>query len=336
MRIFLTGGAGYIGSHTLLEVLSQDHEVCVYDDFSNSAPEGLRRVAKLTNRYVENVEGDILDRERIGQALVDFRPDVVVHFAGKKAVGESTTNPLMYYRCNVEGTLSLLEGMELAGCDKIVFSSSATVYGDAQYLPCDETHPRAPTNPYGMTKYMVELILNDWCAANSRNAAILLRYFNPVGAHKSGEIGEDPHSIPNNLFPFVSQVAVGRLEKLQIFGSDYSTPDGTGVRDYIHVVDLAKAHAAAISYVQEHQGCQSINVGTGRGSSVLEVVKMFEATSRQKIPYEIVGRRAGDIASSYADVSKAKSLLGWSAERNLEDMCSSAWKWQGKNPNGYS
>jgi UDP-glucose 4-epimerase len=335
MRIFLTGGAGYIGSHTLLEVLSHDHEVCVYDDFSNSAPEALTRVSQLTNRSFDTVEGDILDRNGIKQALVDFRPDVVVHFAGKKAVGESMAHPLMYYRANVDGTLSLLEGMNAAGCSRIVFSSSATVYGEPEYLPYDEAHPRAPTNPYGMTKYMVELILNDWCSANAQNTAVLLRYFNPVGAHDSGEIGEDPDDIPNNLMPFVSQVAVGRRKKLQVFGDDYDTDDGTGVRDYIHVVDLAKAHAAAIDYAGAHYGCEAINVGAGQGSSVLEVVRAFEAASGQSIPYEVVARRSGDIAAFYADPAKAKSLLGWQTERSLADMCKSAWNWQRKNPQGY-
>ncbi len=335
MRIFLTGGAGYIGSHTLLEVLSHDHEVCVYDDFSNSAPEALARVSHLTNRSFDTVEGDILDRNGIKQALVDFRPDVVVHFAGKKAVGESMAEPLMYYRNNVDGTLSLLEGMNAAGCSRIVFSSSATVYGEPEYLPYDEAHPRAPTNPYGMTKYMVELILNDWCSANAQNTAVLLRYFNPVGAHDSGEIGEDPDDIPNNLMPFVSQVAVGRREKLQVFGDDYDTADGTGVRDYIHVVDLAKAHAAAIGYAETHYGCEAINVGAGQGSSVLEVVRAFEAASGQPVPYEVVARRSGDIAAFYADPAKAKNLLGWQTERGLADMCKSAWNWQRKNPQGY-
>ncbi|KAB7610094.1 UDP-glucose 4-epimerase GalE [Amylibacter sp. SFDW26] len=335
MRVFLTGGAGYIGSHTLLEVLSQDHEVCVYDDFSNSEPEALNRVAKLTNRSFETVEGDVLDRPKMRQALIDFRPDVVVHFAGKKAVGESTEKPLMYYRNNVEGTLSLLEGMEAAGCKRIVFSSSATVYGDPHYLPYDEAHPLAPTNPYGMTKYMVELILKDWCTAQDDNTAVLLRYFNPVGAHESGEIGEDPNDIPNNLMPFVSQVAVGRLEKLRVFGADYETPDGTGVRDYIHVVDLAKAHAAAIGFAGDHKGCEAINVGSGQGSSVLDVVRAFEGASGRNIPYDVVERRAGDIAEFYADPTKAYNLLGWKTECDLADMCGSAWKWQSQNPNGY-
>ncbi len=335
MRVFLTGGAGYIGSHTLLEVLSAAHEVCVYDDYSNSAPAALARVEQLTNRKFKAVTGDIRDQTSLAMALVEFKPDVVVHFAGKKAVGESVEKPLMYYENNVLGTLSLLRAMEAANCNRIVFSSSATVYGEPQYLPLDESHPLSATNPYGQTKLMVEHILQDWCVARPEASAVLLRYFNPVGAHDSGQIGEDPNDIPNNLMPFVSQVAVGRREKLQVFGNDYDTSDGTGVRDYIHVVDLAKAHAAAIGYAQAHKGCEAINVGTGQGSSVLEVVRAFEAASGRVIPYDVTQRRPGDIAACYADPEKAQKLLGWHAKRDLADMCQSAWKWQSQNPEGY-
>ena len=335
MRVFLTGGAGYIGSHTLLEILSEAHEVCVFDDYSNSAPEALRRVEQMTNRTFQTVIGDILDQNSLTQALVGFQPDVVVHFAGKKAVGESVAKPLMYYENNVTGTLSLLRGMERAGCKRIVFSSSATVYGEPQYLPLDEDHPLSATNPYGQSKLMVEHILRDWNAADPDTSVVLLRYFNPVGAHDSGRIGEDPNDIPNNLMPFVSQVAVGRREKLQVFGADYETKDGTGVRDYIHVVDLAKAHAAAISFASAHAGCEAINVGTGRGVSVLDVVNAFEAGSGRPVPYESVARRPGDVAACYADASKAHKLLGWQATRDLADMCKSAWKWQSQNPDGY-
>jgi UDP-glucose 4-epimerase len=335
MRVFLTGGAGYIGSHTLLEVLSQAHEVCVYDDYSNSSPEALKRVEQLTNRKFRKVTGDVLDQTSLAAALTEFNPDVVVHFAGKKAVGESVEKPLMYYENNVVGTLSLLRAMDAANCNRIVFSSSATVYGEPQYLPLDEKHPLSATNPYGQTKLMVEHILRDWCAARPAATAVLLRYFNPVGAHDSGMIGEDPHDIPNNLMPFVSQVAVGRREKLQVFGNDYDTPDGTGVRDYIHVVDLAKAHAAAISFAMAHNGCEAINVGTGQGSSVLDVVRAFEAASGQAIPYEVVQRRLGDVATYCASPDKARNVLGWQAERDLADMCASAWKWQSQNPDGY-
>jgi len=336
MRVFLTGGAGYIGSHTLLEVLSEAHEVCVYDDFSNSAPEALKRVEQLTNQKFQTVTGNILDQTSVSKALADFQPDVVVHFAGKKAVGESVAKPLMYYENNVVGTLSLLRGMEAARCRRIVFSSSATVYGDPQYLPLDESHPLSATNPYGQTKLMVEHILRDWCATRPDTSAVLLRYFNPVGAHDSGKIGEDPHDIPNNLMPFVSQVAVGRRKKLQVFGGDYDTPDGTGVRDYIHVVDLAKAHAAAISFAETHAGCEAINVGTGQGASVLDVVAAFEAASGRSVPHEVVARRPGDVAACYADASKAQSLLGWQATRDLTDMCKTAWNWQRQNPDGYN
>jgi len=336
MRIFLTGGAGYIGSHTLLEILSEAHEVCVYDDFSNSAPEALKRVEQLTNRKFRTITGNILDQTLVVKALVEFQPDVVVHFAGKKAVGESVAKPLMYYENNVVGTLSMLRGMEAAGCRRIVFSSSATVYGDPQYLPLDENHPLSSTNPYGQTKLMVEHILRDWCATQPDNSAVLLRYFNPVGAHDSGKIGEDPHDIPNNLMPFVIQVAVGLRKKLHVFGGDYDTSDGTGVRDYIHVVDLAKAHAAAIGYVKAHNCCEAINVGTGQGASVLDVVSAFEAASGRSVPHEVVERRPGDVAACYADASKAQSLLGWQAARDLEDMCKTAWKWQSQNPGGYS
>ena len=335
MRVFLTGGAGYIGSHTLLEILSEAHEVCVYDDYSNSAPEALVRVERLSNRTFQAVTGDILDQVSLAKALADFKPDVVVHFAGKKAVGESVAKPLMYYENNVVGTLSLLRGMEAAGCKRIVFSSSATVYGEPQYLPLDESHPLSATNPYGQTKLMVEHILHDWCAARADASAVLLRYFNPVGAHDSGQIGEDPNDIPNNLMPFVSQVAVGRRDKLQVFGGDYDTKDGTGVRDYIHVVDLAKAHAAAISYAEAHSGCEAINVGTGQGVSVLDVVKAFELGSGRPVPYQVVDRRLGDVAACYADASKAENLLGWQATRDLADMCETAWKWQSQNPDGY-
>lgn len=336
MRVFLTGGAGFIGSHTLLEVLSEAHEVCVYDDFSNSAPEALCRVEQLSNRKFETVTGNLLDRAALVKAVADFRPDVVVHFAGKKAVGESVEKPLVYYENNVVGTISLLQAMEAAGCNRIVFSSSATVYGTPQYLPYDENHPLGPSNPYGQTKLMVENILRDWCQSRSSASAVLLRYFNPVGAHDSGKIGEDPNDIPNNLMPFVSQVAVGRLEKLRVFGNNYDTPDGTGVRDYIHVVDLAKAHAAAIRFAEGQTGCEAINIGTGQGSSVMEVLGAFEMASGRSVPYEVVQRRAGDLASFYADAQKAQKLLGWQAERDLADMCASAWKWQHQNPNGYA
>lgn len=335
MRILITGGAGYIGSHTLLELLGKKHDVCVLDNFSNSSPVALERVGQLTNSGFDQVRADVRDDQALAQVFSDFGPQAVIHFAGLKAVGESATHPLKYYEHNVQGTISLLKAMEAAKCRKIVFSSSATVYGEPAYLPYNENHPCAPTNPYGRTKYFVEEILKDWTRSNSPNSAVLLRYFNPVGAHSSGRIGEDPNDVPNNLMPFVSQVAIGRRPKLLIFGNDYDTPDGTGLRDYIHVGDLARAHVAAVDYAAKNSGTEAINIGTGKGSTVLEVVKAFEAASGCKIPYEFAPRRAGDIAASVADPAKAGKLLNWQARRTLKDMCESAWAWQSGNPNGY-
>lgn len=335
MRILVTGGAGYIGSHTLLDLLGQQHEICVYDNYSNSSTEALKRVRELTNGTFQQVDGDIRDDHSLATTCNDFRPEAVIHFAGLKAVGESNSLPIKYYEHNVQGTLSLLRAMEAVDCRNIVFSSSATVYGEAQYLPYDEEHPRAPTNPYGRTKYFVEEILKDWVASDERNAAILLRYFNPVGAHPSGRIGEDPNDIPNNLMPFVSQVAIGKLPQLQVFGDDYDTRDGTGLRDYIHVSDLASAHAAAVEHVQKMTGVEAINVGTGRGATVLEVVAAFAKASGREVPYIVTPRRQGDIGTSLADPTKAEKLLGWKARYTLDDMCESAWKWQSENPDGY-
>lgn len=335
MRILVTGGAGYIGSHTLLELLGQQHEICVFDNYSNSSPEALKRVRELTNGSFQEVEGDIRDANSIASACNDFRPEAVVHFAGLKAVGESSALPIKYYEHNVQGTLSLLRAMEAVDCRNVVFSSSATVYGEPHYLPYDEDHPCAPTSPYGRTKYFVEEILKDWAASNEKNTATLLRYFNPVGAHSSGRIGEDPNDIPNNLMPFVSQVAVGKLPKLQIFGDNYDTRDGTGLRDYIHVSDLAEAHVAAVEYSTNHTGVEAFNIGTGQGITVLEVVAAFEKASGREVPYDIAPRRDGDIAAFYADSTKAKTLLNWTAKYTLNDMCKSAWKWQSENPDGY-
>lgn len=335
MRILVTGGAGYIGSHTLLELLGQQHEVCVFDNFSNSSPEALARVKELSNGTFETVNGDVRDDAALTSVCTEFRPEAVVHFAGLKAVGESSEKPVKYYEHNVQGTLSLLKAMEAVDCRRIVFSSSATVYGEPEYLPYDEDHPCAPTNPYGRTKYFVEEILKDWALSDKRNSTVLLRYFNPVGAHPSGRIGEDPNDIPNNLMPYVSQVAVGKLPRLQVFGNDYDTRDGTGERDYVHVCDLADAHAAAVAYVANHTGTEVINIGTGQGVTVLEVVKAFEKASGRDIPYDIGPRRAGDIAAYYANAVKAKKLLGWSAKYSLTDMCEGAWKWQSENPDGY-
>lgn len=335
MRILITGGAGYIGSHTLLDLLSADHEVLVVDNFSNSSPKALDRVRELTNRTFELVQADIRDLSSLDNVITKFKPEAVIHFAGLKAVGESTEFPLKYYDHNVNGTLSLLRAMDAVGCRNIVFSSSSTVYGDPEYLPYDENHRRLPASPYGRTKYFAEDILSDWAATGDKSA-VFLRYFNPVGAHDSGRIGEDPWGIPNNLMPFVSQVAVGRHPKLKVFGNDYDTPDGTCIRDYIHVSDLATAHVAAVKYAADNRGADAMNIGTGTGSSVLDVVAAFEKATARKIPYDIAPRRAGDIGAYYANAEKAKRLLGWQAKYSLEDMCASAWKWQSMNPNGYN
>lgn len=335
MKVFVTGGAGYIGSHTLVRLLAAGHDVCVFDNYANSSPVALARVRQLTNRDLVAVEGDIRDSDALAQSLADFAPDAVVHFAGLKAVGESNDIPLLYYQTNVTGTMNLLAAMDAAGCPRIVFSSSATVYGEAQYLPFDEEHPIAPTNPYGRTKAMAEGVIRDWADATPGASAVLLRYFNPVGAHESGRIGEDPQDIPNNLMPFVAQVAVGRRARLSIFGDDYDTRDGTGERDYIHVVDLAAAHLAALEYSARATGCEAINVGTGRGITVKELIAAYEAACGHPITAEIAPRRPGDVASSYAATAKAERLLGWQAALDIDDMCATSWKWQSENPQGY-
>ena len=335
MKIVITGGAGYIGSHTLIELLEAGHDVLVIDNFSNSSPEALLRVSQLTNRSFESAEIDVRDKGRLQSELSRFRPDAVIHFAGLKSVSQSEALPLDYFDNNVTGTISLVQAMDAAECQSIVFSSSATVYGAAHYLPFDEAHPLAPVNPYGRTKYYVEGILGDWARAQAGRSALLLRYFNPVGAHHSGMIGEHPQGAPNNLMPYISQVAVGRRKALSIFGGDYDTPDGTGVRDYIHVTDLAQGHVRAVEYMSQNEGLDVFNLGTGQGYSVLEVVHAFEAASGQQVPYEIVPRRAGDIESSYADVSKARDVLGWEAQKGLAKMCADSWRWQSNNPDGY-
>ncbi|MEZ5910825.1 MAG: UDP-glucose 4-epimerase GalE [Paracoccaceae bacterium] len=336
MRVLVTGGAGYIGSHTLLSVLGAGHEVLVYDNFSNSAPEALERVRRLSNRDFDTVEADIRDDAAVERAVAGFRPQAVIHFAGLKAVGESTEMPVRYYDTNVGGTLNLLAAMDRHGCGAIVFSSSATVYGEPDYLPYDEAHPTRPASPYGRTKLMAEQVLGDWAASRPDASAVILRYFNPVGAHLSGQIGEDPRDIPNNLMPIVAQVAVGQREKLMVWGNDYDTPDGTGQRDYIHVVDLAEAHAAALDFAERRRGAEVFNIGTGQAYSVLEMVAAFEKASGRAIPYEIGPRRAGDIAAMLADPSRAHRLLGWKAERGLKDMVETGWAWQSANPRGYS
>jgi UDP-glucose 4-epimerase len=335
MRILVTGGAGYIGSHTTLELLKAGFEVVVVDNLSNSKEESLKRVSELAGKSVDFFKIDLLDTDALRTVFSKYTIDAVIHFAGLKAVGESVSIPLHYYHNNVTGTLMLLEAMEDAGVKNIVFSSSATVYGDPERIPIIEGDKLDPTNPYGRTKYMIEEIMKDLHVSDKSWNIILLRYFNPVGADRSGKIGEDPGGIPNNLMPFISQVAVGKLKELSIFGSDYPTHDGTGVRDYIHVVDLAIGHIKAIEKLRENPGVAIYNLGTGQGYSVLDIVKAFEKASGRKIPYKFTGRRPGDIAVCYADPSKAFRELGWKAELGLERMCEDSWRWQSMNPRGY-
>jgi UDP-glucose 4-epimerase len=333
--ILVTGGAGYIGSHTVVELLREKQDVLVLDNFSNSSQESLRRVEKIAGRAPLFVEGDIRDSELLETIFTQHSISAVIHFAGLKAVGESVSQPLKYYDNNVVGTLKLCEAMSRHGVKKLVFSSSATVYGDPQQVPIKESSPVGQTtNPYGTSKYMVERLLADLCHADSEWSVVVLRYFNPVGAHASGLIGEDPNDIPNNLMPYIAQVAVGKLPKLSVYGDDYPTVDGTGVRDYIHVVDLARGHLAALERMPA-AGFDAINLGTGQGSSVLEMVQAFEAASGRAVPYEIVARRPGDIAECYADPAYAMATLGWCATHSLEDMMRDTWRWQSQNPNGY-
>lgn len=335
MKILVTGGAGYIGSHTCLELLEAGYEVIVVDNFSNSKEESLKRVQEITGKTLELHKVDLLEKEALNSVFESSPIDAVIHFAGLKAVGESVSIPLRYYHNNITGTLNLCEVMEKNNVMNIVFSSSATVYGNPHKVPIREDFPLSATNPYGKTKLMIEEILKDLHVANKAWKIILLRYFNPVGAHSSGHIGEDPNGIPNNLLPYISQVAVGKLPKLSIFGNDYPTPDGTGVRDYIHVVDLAIGHLKALEKLSSLSGVAVYNLGAGRGYSVLEMLEAFKKASGRDVPYTIAARRSGDIASCYADPSKAKSELGWAAERGLDQMCADAWRWQSNNPNGY-
>ncbi len=336
MTILITGGAGYIGSHTALELLNEGYDVVVYDNLCNSSRESIRRVEELTGRKIRFYEGDVQDGEALLEMFKIQKIDAVIHCAALKAVGESVQKPLEYYQNNIAGTLTLLKVMREVGVKNIVFSSSATVYGSPEEMPITENCPKGQcTNPYGWTKSMMEQIMSDVQKADPSWNVILLRYFNPVGAHKSGRIGEDPRGIPNNLMPYISQVAVGKLEKLGVFGDDYDTPDGTGVRDYIHVVDLAIGHVKAINYIFTNPGLDVINLGTGQGYSVLDMVKAFSKACGRDIPYEIKPRRAGDIAMCYADPSKALRVLGWKAQRGLDEMCEDTWRWQSQNPNGY-
>lgn len=336
-KIFLTGGAGYIGSHTAVELLNEGYEVVVYDNLYNSSKESIKRVEEITGKPLTFYEGDIRDREKLTEILKKEKVDAIIHFAGLKAVGESVKKPLEYYENNVGGSITLLEIMNELGIRNVVFSSSATVYGNPDTVPITESSPKkACTNPYGWSKSMVEQIMMDAQFANPNLNVILLRYFNPVGAHKSGRIGEDPKGIPNNLMPYISQVAIGKLEKLGVFGNDYETPDGTGVRDYIHVVDLAKGHVKAIKKIMENPGLKIYNLGTGVGYSVLDMVHAFSKACHKELPYEIKPRRAGDIATCYADPALAKKELSWEATKTLEEMCEDTWHWQTMNPNGYN
>lgn len=336
-KILITGGAGYIGSHTALELLTEGYEVVIYDNLSNSSEESLKRVEELTGKQLKFYEGDVLDESALTAMFKTEKIDAVIHCAALKAVGESVKKPLEYYHNNITGTLTLMKVMREMGVKNIVFSSSATVYGSPEVMPITEDCQKGPcTNPYGWTKSMMEQIMTDLQKSDPAWNVILLRYFNPVGAHKSGRIGEDPKGIPNNLMPYISQVAVGKLERLGVFGDDYDTPDGTGVRDYIHVVDLAVGHVKAINHIFTNPGLEIINLGTGVGYSVLDMVKAFAKACGREIPYEIKPRREGDIAMCYADPAKALKVLGWKAERGLDEMCEDTWRWQSQNPNGYN
>ena len=336
MKILVTGGAGYIGSHTVVLLIEAGYEVVIFDNFINSSRESINRVEKLVNKKIELIEGDIRSKDDLQKVFDAHKIDSVIHFAGLKAVGESVEQPLRYYDNNVNGTVTLCEVMANNGCKNIIFSSSATVYGDPATTPILESFPTSATNPYGRSKLMIEEILRDLYVSDNEWSIVLLRYFNPVGAHVSGTIGEDPNGIPNNLMPFIAQVAVGKREYLSVFGDDYDTVDGTGVRDYIHVVDLADAHVKAVEKIAEFSEVMTINLGTGEGYSVLEMVKAFEKASGKDVPYKIAPRRAGDIATCFADPSYAKEVLGWEAKRGVEEMCEDGWRWQNKNPDGYN
>lgn len=338
-KILVTGGVGYIGSHTCIELVEAGYEIVVYDNLSNSNLEALRRVEQIVGQSIDFIKGDILDYSLLSEVFAKNNFFAVIHFAGLKAVGDSVSKPLKYYKNNVTGTLTLLEVMKKNNVKNIIFSSSATVYGDPEKLPITEDAKRSCTNPYGQTKLTIEHILEDIAVSDNKWGIVALRYFNPVGAHGSGLIGEDPNDIPNNLMPYISQVAVGKLEKLNIFGNDYDTIDGTGVRDFIHVVDLAKGHVAALNYLSrqsEYKGFLPINLGTGRGTSVLQLVKAFIKSTGKDVPYAFVDRRAGDIGSCYASATLASELLGWKAQYSIEEMCRDSWNWQSQNPSGYN
>lgn len=335
MAILITGGAGYIGSHTCVELLNNNYKIIVVDNLSNSSIESLNRVKEITGKQFEFYKENVLNREKMNEIFLENNIEAVIHFAGFKAVGESTTIPLAYYYNNIISAIVLCDVMQKHNVKNFIFSSSATVYGIPKTSPITEEFPLSVTNPYGQTKLMIEQIMRDVAKADDEWSIALLRYFNPFGAHQSGSIGEDPNGIPNNLMPYVTQVAVGKLKELNIFGNDYPTKDGTGVRDYIHVVDLAKGHVKALEKVLKTKGVEAYNLGTGKGYSVLEMVKAFEKVSGKKIPYKVIGRRPGDVAICFADVSKAKRELGWEAEYGLEEMCVDSWRWQVNNKNGY-
>jgi UDP-glucose 4-epimerase len=336
--VLVAGGAGYIGSHTAIEMINAGYSVVIIDNLCNSSAECISRLEQITGQLIAFYKVDLLDRPAVEEVFKKHKFSSVMHFAGLKAVGESCTDPLTYYKNNLIGTIVLLEVMKIYGPFNMVFSSSATVYGDPIRLPIDESHPSGSccTNPYGKTKYFIEEILSDLCKSDRKWNAVLLRYFNPVGSHKSGRIGEDPQGPPNNLMPYIAQVAVGRRPELSVYGNDYDTPDGTGIRDYIHVVDLAIGHVAAVKKLEENCGCRIYNLGTGKGYSVLDMIKAFEEASGKKVAYKIVGRRSGDVATVYADPELAATELGWRAERGLQEMCKDLWNWQIQNPKGFN
>jgi UDP-glucose 4-epimerase len=335
MKILITGGVGYIGSHTVIQLVEAGYEIVIVDNLCNSKIEALNRVEEITNTKIKFYKTDLLEKDALNQIFKEEKVDAVIHFAGLKAVGESVGIPLHYYNNNVTGTINLLEAMKNNNVKKLVFSSSATVYGDPHKVPITEDFPLSATNPYGYTKLMIEQILKDLFKSDNSWDIAILRYFNPVGAHQSGRIGEDPNGIPNNLMPFISQVAVGKRESVAVFGNDYPTIDGTGVRDYIHVVDLANGHLKALEKLKTNPGCVEYNLGTGKGYSVIEVIKAFEKASNKKVPYKIVPRREGDIAACYANPNLAKKELDWEAKFEIEKMCEDSWRWQSQNPNGY-
>lgn len=335
MKVLVTGGAGFIGSHTVLELFKNNHDVLVYDNFSNSSLKVIERMENILKKKVSFLKADLRDKPTLKRCFEEYKPESVIHFAGYKAVGDSVEKPIKYYDCNVQSTICLLDVMNEVNCNNIVFSSSATVYKETDNLPYTETHACMPASPYGRTKYFNEQIIDDWVKSNNEACAVILRYFNPVGAHSSGMIGEDPLEIPNNLMPYISQVAIGKIKYLNVFGSDYSTRDGTGERDYIHVIDLASAHISAIDFASKNKGIEIFNIGTGNGTTVLELAKEFSIASGIEIPINFCSRRKGDVAASYADCSKANKLLNWRAKLSIKKMCTDSWHWQSLNPKGY-